>query len=449
VAHFPAESNQLAAALSARAEYHETYLESTANGEGNAFFDEWTNAIYLEEALKLQAAGLPFPRHWNGKFKFFWPWWNQPEYRSPLTQPERQAILDTMDEEEGRLVEEFQCSPEQLAWRRRKIASDCTKQSAMLPVEFFRQEWPSFPEEAFVARSTAVFDIKKLNIQLKQSEALTPFFSGYLLRDATIPEGWKPLKGPLEGAQYIQWEPPRPGRAYVMGVDAAEGLDHGDWSVISVFDRTDGTKLTEAARYRAKTPARELGEITFFLGTLYNEAYAVVERNSPGNSTCEKLVELGYGGNMFHHRNIETITDHENPEAFTAGFRTTQNTKAMLVHRGVTGIRDDDITLRHPEAIREWKGYVNDNGTYGAPSGRCDDCVMADLLALFGAFEAPPVWTTPAADTFSPDDKLTPEQRQDAYWKARIQAVKERSHKANQAQIALLHMRGSIRNPFN
>lgn len=55
-----------------------------------------------------------------------------------------------------------------------------------------------------------------------------------------------------------------------MGVDAAEGLENGDWSVISIFDRTNGTKMVEVARVRSKTPARELGEMANFLGWMYN-----------------------------------------------------------------------------------------------------------------------------------------------------------------------------------
>lgn len=451
VAHFPPDSNQMASALSARAEFHETYMESTANGEGNAFYDEWVNALYLEEAIRLYREGKPMPRHWNGKFKFFWPWWNQSEYRLALTVVERNNIAETLDEEERSLQEEYGCTLEQLAWRRRKIASECAKQTAMLPVEFFRQEWPSFPEEAFVAKSQTVFDLKKLNIMQKASAAVKPEFAGYLVREPHTPEGWKTLPASdVEGAQLVQWERPRPGRAYVVGVDAAEGLEHGDWSVISIFDRTNGTKMVEVCRFRAKTPARELGELAFYLATLYNEAFVVAERNPPGNSTCEMLVELGYGPNMYHHRNIESVTDRENPDSFTAGFRTTAITKPMIVHRGVSGIRDDEIILRHPDAIKEWKVFVNVDGKYAAPSGRNDDCVLCDLLAFFGMTEAPPMWTGGGFSDEKYAPGMTAEEAQDAYWQERIRITREKSHKVNQEKIKMLTWRSmGGRSPFN
>lgn len=454
VAHFPPESNQMASALSARADFHETYLESTANGEGNAFYDDWVNAIYLEEAVRLTAEGKPLPKHWNGKFKFFWPWWNQPEYRMSLTEFEKAALSLSLDEEELHLQEEYSCTLEQLAWRRRKIAGDCAKQTAMLPVEFFRQEWPSFPEEAFVAKSQAVFDARRLNNMGKATLEVVPEKMGYILRDPTTPEGWKfvPTQS-IEGAQLVQWELPRPHKAYVIGADAAEGLEHGDWSLCSVFDRTDGTKMVEVARFRAKTPARELGEIIFYLANLYNEAYVVAERNPPGNSTCERLVELGYGPNMFHHRNIETVTDHENAEAFTAGFKTTSMTKPMVVHRGVSGIVNDEIVLKHPTAIAEWKAFANVDGKYGAPSGRNDDCVIADLLAFFGMSEAPPMWTGRSGFTdeeIANKPGLSGEDAQNAYWLECIKRTRERANKVNQERIRMLTYR-SIRkqSPFN
>ena len=149
---------------------------------------------------------------------------------------------------------------------------------------------------------------------------------------------------------------------------------------------------------------------------------------------------------MFHHRSIETVTDVENSESFTAGFRTTSLTKPMIVHRGEEGIRNDEIILRHQEAIKEWKSFVNVDGTYGAPEGRCDDTVMADLLAFFGMTEAPPMWTNPEVVE---EPKGTPEERQDAYWQKRILVVRERSHKVNQEKIASLTMRSASRNPFN
>jgi hypothetical protein len=456
MAFYAPDSPQVASALRARARYHETYFESTANGEGNMFHDEWVNALYYDEVIRLWTAGKPFPKWWNGKFKFFWPWYQDGSNRLPLMDYESAFIESSLDEEEKRLIEEFEVDTEQLAWRRSQIAGPCRKQSAMLPEEFFRQEDPATPEEAFVAKSQAVFDAKKLNYMLKKAkEQPDPFFMGYLIRDSS-PEGFKFLKGgvrepesgAIEGAQFVQWDPPKRYGQYVAGADSAEGLEHGDWSVLTIFERIDAVRLREVARYRAKTPARELAEIAYFLCRLYNNAYLVPERNPPGNAMCEKLVELGYN-NMFHYRNIEVVSDHDNPQAFTAGFKTTVTTKPMLVNRGFTAIRDDEIWLRSVQAIKEWKIFANIDGKFGAPDKLNDDCVMADLLGLFGQSEAPPFWVNvEQGDIESPSSNKSSEELQQEYWQLKIAKLRDKCQVENQKREAMNYKKAQIRSPF-
>lgn len=454
VAHFPQDSAQVSAALSARAMYHETYLESTANGTGNMFHDEWTNAMWIEDVEKLWAEGKPLPQWWNGKFRFFWPWFNQNENRVYLEDYEREYIESTLDDEERELVELHGVDVEQLAWRRKEIAGPCSKQTAMTPTQYFRQEHPSTPDEAFVAKNQSIFDNKKLNAMAKVAKELKPVFLGFLIHDPNDPLGFKRVAGgqylttelgsaTIEGAQFVQWELPNEDEAYVMGIDTAEGLETGDWTVISIFSRTNGTQMREVARLRSKTPAREAGEIANFLGMMYNNAYIVAERNPPGNALCEKLVDLGYG-NMFHHRNIETVTNHENPEAFTAGFKTTSTTKPMICERGIQSIRDDEIILRHPDAIKEWKMFARIDKKYGAPEGQHDDCVMADLLALFGMSEAPAL-TARETTAINRDVELTPEERDNAYWQKRVMETREKCAAHNARAAALLLQRSMIK----
>lgn len=446
IAFFPADSEQLAAALSARAKFHETYLESTANGEGNSFYDAWANAMWFEEVKRLWDARQPLPKWWNGQYKFFWAWWQETENRVPLMEHEALALADTLDLEEIKLVADLGLDLEQIAWRRRKIADDCTKQNRMSPGDFFKQEYPSTPEEAFVAKNRAVFDLQKLKLLGLSAAEAKPVCLAQILRTEEDPSGFKLVEVPtMEAATLVQWEKPRVGASYVAGADAAEGLDKGDWSVISVFDRTDGSCIKEVARYRAKTAAEELGEIAAFLGWLYNDAYLVPERNPPGNAMCLVLVKLGYT-NLYHSRNVEMFSDRENPESFTAGFQTNRSTKPMLVHGGITALRDDALVLRSAEALAEWRIYSNDNGKYGAPEGRYDDCVMADLLALFGSREAPPIWAATQVEA----DARSGEEQQNDFWREKIKALRAKWAAKNAViERRKAHMQQTRRaNPF-
>lgn len=444
VAFFPAETAQVAPALRARLPFHETYLESTANGEGNMFHDEWTNALELERVLEYFRRGETPPRWWNRKIRFFWPWWAQDENRIPLLKSEADKIGETLDETEGSLRERFDLDLEQLAWRRAQIAGECSKQNALPPEDFFRQEDPSEPEEAFVSKTRCPFDVRKLNSLLNSTgQRPTPAFVGRLERKPELPEGfelvpggrWDPEQPAVEGAQLVIWEMPRGDRAYVGGTDTAEGLQRGDWSVISIFDRTDGTQMVEVARLRGKIAPRELGEAANFLGRMFNEAFLVCERNAPGNSTVEQLVELEYPS-LYHHRNIEAVGQDGDPESFTAGFKTSRTTKPMVVERAAEGLRDDEIVLRHPDAIKEWKRFTKEDGVYGAQEGYNDDTVIADVLAFFGMTEAPPIWSVKPSQAVV-SEPVSGEAAQNVYWTRKLSALREKWAVWNERREAL------------
>ena len=104
----------------------EIILESTANGLGNFFHQQWQQA----------EAGLSDFR------AIFVPWFWQEEYK-------REIDKDfSLTAEEMELVEWYNVTPEQLNWRRYKIAElSVTGQDGQ---KAFRQEYPNTPDEAFV-----------------------------------------------------------------------------------------------------------------------------------------------------------------------------------------------------------------------------------------------------------------------------------------------------------
>ena len=104
----------------------EIILESTANGLGNFFHQQWQQA----------EAGLSDFR------AIFVPWFWQDEYKRKI---EDDFALTA---EEAELAKWYGLSPEQLNWRRYKIAElSVTGQDGQ---KAFRQEYPNTPDEAFV-----------------------------------------------------------------------------------------------------------------------------------------------------------------------------------------------------------------------------------------------------------------------------------------------------------
>lgn len=429
VAHFP-NGDAIGAAEEACGDYAYIFKESTANGLDHSFYPSWKKAMYFEDVRSYWEANKALPPDWNGEYRFFWAWWQDPDYRSPTTTEEARILREDLDQEEKDLIEAYDLDLEQIKWRRRKIAGSCSDQKKMEPVQFFKQEYPSNPEEAFVSSGSHVFH--QSNLGRLEAQKQDPKWHGRVL---FLDEGEIVLQGNdsrrWEHDPLVIFEHPKPGHEYVIGGDAAEGLEHGDYSVTSVFDRTDGSALVEVARYRGKCDARLLGDLIAYLASKYNMAYIMQEANAPGNATCQRLVELGVP-NMYHRKDEERVGQSQDQESWSPGFKTYKNTKRLLIENSKAILRDRDLVLRHPDAIREWKIFQNENGSLSAPPGETDDCVMADSLAVYAhRVTAPAILRTPV------DMKPEPEDSE----KIQIQSLVDRKIKRAQKE----HKRRALR----
>ncbi len=105
------------------------YIESTANGDDNAYYDFWINAC----------AGK------NGYQPIFLPWYWQDEYR--ISTPEDFSP----DEQEKELIALYGLDFQQLAFRRHKISE--FNISFGSGDKMFQQEYPLNPAEAFISSS--------------------------------------------------------------------------------------------------------------------------------------------------------------------------------------------------------------------------------------------------------------------------------------------------------
>jgi hypothetical protein len=116
-------------------------LESTARGL-NHFYRRWISAC----------EGAGDPSTGETYTTIFVPWWRDPRYSMPLTDEARARLLDTLDDDEEALIAGFDCTPEQLLWRRMQIRTQHKGD-----VELFRQENPATAEEAFIGSGNPVF----------------------------------------------------------------------------------------------------------------------------------------------------------------------------------------------------------------------------------------------------------------------------------------------------
>lgn len=391
-AHFRSES-EVAAALSATVPFKETYEESTANGIGGMFYDNYKNAADIESVLRGE-----IPAGWNGKFRFFFGWLEDPSYRLAITDNEREHITKSLSPRESQLMDQFGADLEQLAWRRYKIGSECSAQSEMDPEDYFNQEYPTEPDDAFVSTGSNAFYLRGLTKMHTQNRN-DPFIAwqGHL----TAMEGGECHKMQTNyQPSCILYRDPVPGGQYVMGIDTAEGLQHGDDSVISVWHRKGAEYMEEVARVINKAAPDELASMAVFLARLYNDAFIVPESNNAGGALCLHIHRSGYPY-MYIRENPEKIAEQDKNHSFMYGFHTGTRTKPLLVSAGQQACREGKILIRNKTALRQWEIYKNADGRYMAPEGEKDDCVMADLLAIWAHFSH----TAPLARKFSEEER--------------------------------------------
>ena len=307
----------------------EVILESTANGAQGEFYRLWKGAVAGD----------------NEYVPIFLPWFITPEYRR--TAPEGMEL--TVEEE--KLVEQYALDNDQLYWRRLKVAEGGKLK--------FQQEYPATADEAFIVSGSNVFNVEKL-------DALIP-------RPVLSKREWEPSskffddnrEGNLQVFNYPDFDTP-----YIIGADVSLGVGQ-DYSAAVVMNN----RYEVQAVYRNNRIDPSLwGELLFYLGRYYNNAFLAVESNSMGIATLQKLDSMGYV-NLYKQTKLANVS---NEEGERLGFRTTSATKPAIIGNLKNLIENEDIMIPDPVVIQELKDYIaTDTGKTEAAPGCCDDTVIA------------------------------------------------------------------------
>lgn len=310
------------------------FIESTANGVSGVFYDLWKGAV----------------EGTNGYTPVFIPWFTDPLYREPVTENFERSP------EEQELVEKYDLDDEQLMFRRRKIAQNGH--------DLFRQEYPSYPEEAFLTTGRPVFNPDQLQARLEDTQDIQERLA-------------------LEGEEWVHhnrgeltvYRTHDEGERYVIGADVAMGVRNGDFSVAQVLD----SKKRQVAVWRGQVHPDYFAEILYELGYYYNEAHIIVENNSHGILTCTRLGKDMAYPNFYTEVQYDKLMDKETVKL---GFSTTARSKPLIIDELRASMREEELELNDKTTIREMLTYVvSESGSMEAESGCFDDCVMSLALA--------------------------------------------------------------------
>ncbi len=344
-------------------------MESTANGVGNYFHNEWLRA----------EAGL------SDKKPIFIPWYYIPIYRLPL-QESPEEFLDTLDEYEHRLIDHYGCTLEQVHWYH------CKRRE--YPVHAMMQaEFPTCPAEAFTNTGYTVFDSE--DIERARQECIAPAIVGEMTGPVvTGPESLESMKfGKTRAGGLKVWQLPEPDSKmlesrYIVAVDIGGRSRYSDFSVIAVFDRVASPgRLELVAQWRGHCDHDILAWKAAAIARWYSDAHLVYESNTletdntDGDPSAFILNEISdYYSNLYYRTTTEpgSATVKRRP-----GFHTNRSTKTAAITRLNAALRDGLLLERDSEACNEYNTYIYySNGTQGATIGNHDDILITRAMAL-------------------------------------------------------------------
>lgn len=258
----------------------EIVLESTANGSSGVFYELWQDAI-------------------RGKGSFhpiFLPWFLDHRNKIVPTMREVAEIFDTLDEDEIFLVTKHDCSVEQLAWRRMKIAG--SEKGLMI----FKQEFPSFSEEAFLSTGYHYYDSKMIEVLIRL--AADPIYDSNGL---TV------------------WKDPQVGHRYIVAADTSEGNVGSDPTPVVVLDWRTGEQVY---RLNCCLKPNVLGERIVEIAKKYNDAIIAVESNNTGHSVLNTIMNTCLYPNIYYM--VDDVRAEEK-ELTRPGWRTDGKSKPILL----------------------------------------------------------------------------------------------------------------------
>lgn len=336
-------------------------IESTANGAGDYFNNLWDSAV--DGTLD----ALPI----------FFAWYEFEEYTKPFeSDGARNKFLKKLPNWMREIMEFYELTVEQMHWYHSifhslKIRSDR---------KTMNQEYPSCPEESFVATGQCYFDTDALTHYLRNQP--TPLWTGeYSYREEK--SGHVAVPVAKEDGRVKIYEYPVPGEEYVMGVDVAEGMEISseskDRSSIHILNKKT---LATAAHFNGYIMPEDLAKLCSALGEYYFNCYIGIEANMHGRHTIIELRErCNYPLEMIHkHQYYDKDT---NEETERLGWWTSGATKGPLINHLADLIRHRQFPYMEPGTVGECMKYIEKNGKLHAQSGCFDDRVISKAIAAY------------------------------------------------------------------
>lgn len=353
-----------------------TVIESTANGvsgDGEQFYELWNKSVKAWENFKSGKSSS-----FDGYRPVFIPWYVMSKYRHPLVKGQ---FIDVSEvnfgsderqrqffEREQILKDQYGLDDDQINWYRWCIVTNCRYNYVTA-----LQEYPTFPEDAFLSTDNGVFNNSKLIAMRSEYEQNKgpQYVTGQINEDLEFEE--------VSYGNLRIWSMPDSSfvNRYVVSLDQSQGNENGDNAVMVVFDRLEQQFVAMwVGQLEEDLLAEELTKLALF----YNEAMVIPETNM---ATVINLIKpeglIPYTGPIY----VDEVR-HNGEEIY--GHRMDRLSKKLLIDEYLSWIRNNYDKIPDIETINEHITFVRKikggQVKMEASSGNKDDRVVGCMLAV-------------------------------------------------------------------
>lgn len=355
------------------------FIESTAEGYGNWFQEEWDRTNKFDEVGNRLSNYTPR----------FWSWANVPEYQATEVETrlnfEKRTRLQ--QEEEDKLQKFYDLTDEQIVWRREKIRD-------LGSLGKFQQEFPLNPDEAFLATGSPYFDrdyLKELRDRLQSSDYDPIFYDHLRFPDFDqINELYTKMEKLYENRKFLSiWFEPQPFRQYIISADPAEGINEWGDHDYCCADIYDVETWNQVGQLYGRWEPFDFGLLLADLGYWYNNAVIGIERNNHGHAVISSCLHNGEYPVMQDGNSIEGLYLHEEYDQIKdmahrlLGYPATPKNKIQGLARLKRSMDDKDIKINSRVTVQEMFRFVKKiGGKYGGEGKTHDDTVSAASIGV-------------------------------------------------------------------
>lgn len=175
-----------------------------------------------------------------------------------------------------------------------------------------------------------------------------------------------------------QWEEPKEGHRYIMGVDVSRG-DSDDFSSINIIDFDEREQVLE---YIGKIPPDDLASIAYKWGILYNTFIVIDITGGMGVATSRKLQEMNYKDLFIDGFNTKNVWEYNSKALEKIPGINFNNKRTQIVATFEEQLRHGFI-IRSNRLLNELNTFVYVNGKPNHMKGAHDDSIMSIAIAMY------------------------------------------------------------------